>query len=105
MLHAVIAGSFRRRRPPSPSALSSVSELAVALPSRAASASFAVAVVAHAGSLGSASSPAGDSASALGSPVAPDADVGGGFGAAAPEQDTRTMIARLRKLDMCSPSP
>src|SRR5262245_9633292 len=100
MLHAVIGGSFRRRTSPSP--LSSESPAAFAVVSPA----LPSVVAAHAGSLAAASSPAdGDSAAALGSSAAPDADAGGGFGAAAPEQDTRAMIARLRKLDMCSPSP
>src|SRR6185295_10251574 len=100
MLHAVIGGSFLRRPPSLPSLLSSASPPTDGSGSLAAS-SFAAA--AHAGSLAASPPAGGSSAAALGgSPVALDAALGC-LGAAAPEHDARTMIARLRKVDMFPP--
>jgi hypothetical protein len=103
-LHAPIAGSFLRRRPlpSSPSSLAA----SVAAASVLASPGSASAIRTHTGSSapdrGSAPSPAAAfAASAPGDAgVVAGPDTGGGFGAAAPEQDTRTAIARLRQIDM-----
>src|SRR6478672_10531704 len=95
MLHAVIFGSFRRR-PPSPSPSSLLASLPAPPPSPSSS---AAAAAAHTGSSADVAAAApgvtDDSGAAFG-------DDGCGFGAAAPEHDARTMIARLRKLDMWS---